>query len=109
MTLTLPGVTEADHHGRRSFRVDAGTVVATLWTEDQLNVLVGADLAHAASAQPGVELLHWGQRLSGVRVRLSVVEPALLEELLQGAWARRVPPASATGPSCTSSCSAPSP
>jgi hypothetical protein len=90
--LALPGVAEADHHGRRSFRVGAGKVVATLWTEDQLNVLVGSDLAHAASAQPGVQLLWWGEKLSGVRVQLSAVEPGLLDELLHDAWARRTPP-----------------
>ena len=57
--LALPGVTEADHHGRRSFRVGAGKVLATVWADDLLNVLVGEDLAHAVAAQPGVELLWW--------------------------------------------------
>jgi hypothetical protein len=89
--LALPGVTEADHHGRRSFRVGAGKVVATVWAEDQLNVLVGADLAHAVSAQPGIEQLWWGEKLSGVRVDLAVVDPALLDELLADAWSRRAP------------------
>jgi hypothetical protein len=91
--LALPGVTEADHHGRRSFRVGGGKVLATVWTDDVLNVMVGEDLAHAASAQPGVELLWWGQKLSGVRVELAVVDPALLEELLQDAWSLRGPAA----------------
>jgi hypothetical protein len=87
--LAMPGVTEADHHGRRSFRVGGGTVLATVWADDQLNVLVGEELAHAVSGQPGVEPLWWGRRLSGVRVTLSLVEPALLEQLLQEAWSRR--------------------
>jgi hypothetical protein len=89
----LPGVTEADHHGRRSFRVGGGKVLATVWTEGVLNVLVGEDLAHAVSAQPGVELLWWGKRLSGVRVELASLDPALLDELLHDAWARRAPAA----------------
>ena len=89
--LALTGVTEADHHGRRSFRVGGGKVLATVWTDGVLNVMVGEDLAHAASAQPGVELLWWGKQLSGVRVELAVVDPALLEELLHDAWARRAP------------------
>jgi hypothetical protein len=93
LALALPGVTEADHHGRRSFRVGAGKVIATVWTADQLNVLVGEDLAHAASGQPAVELLWWGKKLSGVRVTLSAVDPALVEELLQAAWASRAPAA----------------
>jgi hypothetical protein len=89
--LALPGVTEADHHGRRSFRVGTGKVLATVPADGVLNVMVGEDLAHAASAQPGVELLWWGQKLSGVRVELADVEPALLEELLHDAWGRRAP------------------
>ena len=91
--LALPGVTEADHHGRRSFRVGAGKVLATLWSADQLNVLVGEDLAHAVSAQPGVELLWWGKRLWGVRVTPAAVDPGLLGELVEAAWRRRAPAA----------------
>jgi hypothetical protein len=89
--LALPGVTEADHHGRRSFRVGGGKVLATVPADGVLNVMVGEDLAHAASAQPGVELLWWGKRLSGVRVTLADVQPALLEQLLHDAWSRRAP------------------
>ena len=91
--LALPGVTEADHHGRRSFRVGGGKVLATIPEDGVLNVMVGEDLAHAASAQPGVELLWWGQKLSGVRVELAAVDPALLDELLHDAWDRRAPAA----------------
>ena len=91
LALALPGVTEADHHGRRSFRVGAGKVLATVPEDDVLNVMVGEELAQAASAQPGVEPLWWGQRLSGVRVELAGVEPVLLEELLLDAWSRRAP------------------
>ena len=90
--LALPGVTEADHHGRRSFRVGGGTVLATVWADDQLNVLVGEEVAHAVDGQPGVEPLWWGKRLSGVRVTLSGVDPALLEDLLQQAWTHRTAP-----------------
>jgi hypothetical protein len=91
LALALPGVTEADHHGRRSFRVGAGKVLATVPADGALNVMVGEDLAHAVSAQPGVELLWWGPKLSGVRVELAAVDAALLDELLQDAWARRAP------------------
>jgi hypothetical protein len=90
--LALPGVTEADHHGRRSFRVGAGKVVATVPADGVLNVMVGEDLARAVTAD-GVELLWWGSKLSGVRVELAVVDPALLEELLEDAWSRRAPAA----------------
>ena len=91
--LALPGVTEADHHGRRSFRVGGGKVLATIPSAGLLNVMVGEDLAQAVSAQPGVRLLMWGQRLSGVQVELATVDPDLLDELLHDAWARRAPAA----------------
>jgi hypothetical protein len=89
--LALPGVTEADHHGRRSFRVGGGRVVATVPADGVLNVMVGDDLAHAASAQPGIELLWWGKKLSGVRVELADVDPDLLDALVDDAWRRRAP------------------
>ena len=91
--LALPGVTEADHHGRRSFRVGGGKVLATVWSDGVLDVMVGEDLAHAVSAQPGVELLWWGKQLYGVRVELARVDPGMLDELLHDAWTRRAPAA----------------
>ena len=87
--LALPGVTEADHHGRRSFRVAGTKVLATMPDDGVLNVMVADDLAHAVCTQPGVRLLMWGQRLSGVRVELAEIDPDLLEELLHDAWSRR--------------------
>ena len=91
--LALPGVTEADHHGRRSFRVGGGKVVATVPADGVLNVMVGEDLARAVTSGDarGVELLWWGRRLSGVRVELAGVDPDLLDELLEDAWRRRAP------------------
>ena len=93
LALALPAVTEADHHGRRSFRVGAGKVLATVPEDGVLNVMVGEDVARTASAQPGVALLWWGEKLSGVRVELAGVDPALLEDLLLEAWTRRAPAA----------------
>lgn len=68
-------------------------MLATVPGDGVLNVMVGEDLAHAVAAQPGVELLWWGRRLSGVRVELEPADPALVEELLHDAWARRAPAA----------------
>ncbi len=89
--LALPGVTEADHHGRRSFRVGAGRVLATVPADGVLNVLVGAELAAAVCAQPGVAPLTWGASTPGVQVDLAVVDPGLLDELLHAAWSSRAP------------------
>jgi hypothetical protein len=93
--LALPGVTEAGHHGRRSFRVGGGKVVATVPAAAVLNVMIGEDLARAVTAgdQAGVQLLRWGRRISGVRVELAAVDPALFEELAADAWSRRAPAA----------------
>ena len=91
--LALPGVTEADHHARRSFRVGAGKVLATVPADGVLNVLVGAELAEVWAGRPGVALLSWGARTPGVTVDLAVVDPALVEELLHAAWVRRAPAA----------------
>ena len=93
--LALPGVTEADHHGRRSFRVGGGKVVATVPDVGVLDVMVDEDLARAVTSgrAAGVELLWWGRTLSGVRVRLAEVDPGLLDELVEDAWSRRAPAA----------------
>ena len=91
--LALPGVTEADHHGRRSFRVGGGKVVATVPDDGVLNVMVGEEVARAVTSGPaaGVELLWWGQKVSGVRVELAAVDPDLLDGLVDDAWRRRAP------------------
>ena len=89
LALALPEVTEADHHGRPSFRLGTA-VLATLWDEDTLNVLVGESEARAAEGGP-CSLLWWGRRLSGVRVDLAAADPALVADLLAEAWARRAP------------------
>ena len=91
--LALPGTYEADHHGRRSFRVGDGRVLATVPDDGVLNVMVDDDLARSADGAPGVQLLWWGKRLSGVAVTLADVDPALLEELVEAAWRRRSPAA----------------
>jgi hypothetical protein len=93
MLLALPGVTEADHHGRRSFRVGGGTVVATLPEDGVLNVMVADELATAVTSggADGVALLWWGRKLSGVRVELADVDPGVLDELVEDAWRRRAP------------------
>jgi hypothetical protein len=91
--LALPGTYEADHHGRRSFRVGDGKVVATVPEDGVLNVLVDDDRARSAAGASGIGLLWWGQRLSGVRVEVADVEAGLLEELVEAAWLRRAPAA----------------
>jgi len=89
LALALPEVTEADHHGRPSFRLGT-TVLATLWAPGILNVMLGESEARAAEGG-AVSLLWWGKRLSGVQVDLAAVDEATVADLLEEAWTRRAP------------------
>jgi hypothetical protein len=89
----LPGVTEADHHGRPSFRVGGTPVLASVPEDGVVNLMVGDEVARAAAGRPGVELLWWGSRLSGVRVEPAAVDPAVFEELAEAAWRHKAPAA----------------
>ncbi|MGY1717382.1 hypothetical protein ACI78R_23195 [Geodermatophilus sp. SYSU D01106] len=89
LALALPEVTEADHHGRPSFRLGTA-VLATLWAPGILNVMVGESEARAAEGG-AVSLLWWGKRLYGVQVDLTAADEALVADLLEEAWTRRAP------------------
>jgi hypothetical protein len=91
LALALPEVSEADHHGRASFRLGT-SVLATVPDEDGLNVMLGESEARAAEAEsPACSLLWWGKKLSGVRVELAAADAALVRDLLEEAWRRRAP------------------
>jgi hypothetical protein len=91
LALGFPETSEQDHHGRPSFRV-GGRIFATLWAPGLLNVMAGEERIVAAVEQaPGVcSPVHWGKRLSAVRVELAAAEPDLVEALLHAAWSRVV-------------------
>ena len=89
LALELPEVVEQDHHGRPSFRL-GGRVLATLWDDGALNVMVGESEARAAEGG-ACSLLWWGRQLSGVRVDLAAADEALVSGLLEEAWTRRAP------------------
>lgn len=92
VALGLPEVTEADHHGRASYRL-GGKVLATVPDEDALNVMLAEPEARAAAHEhpQACALLWWGRQLSGVRVDLGRAGPELVAELLTEAWHRRAP------------------
>jgi hypothetical protein len=92
LALALPGVIEADHHGRPSFRV-AGAIFATLWSDRTLNAMLDEDgIRTAVNDLPAAcSECWWGRRLRAVQIDLDVVTAAQLAELLADAWERKAP------------------
>jgi len=90
LALAQPDAVEADHHGRRSFRV-GGRIFATLWDETHMNVMLDEDgIRTAVADRPEVcAEVWWGRRLAAVRVDLTLADPRLVTELLADAWERR--------------------
>jgi len=90
LALSLDGAVEQDHHGRPSFRVN-GKIFATLWTDEQLKVMLPGDRIEqvVADEQERCEPVHWGKRLAAVRLHLPAADAAFVEALLAEAWQRR--------------------
>jgi YjbR len=87
LALALDGTVEQPHHQRTSFRVD-GRIFATM-DDLGVNVMLDEEPAREAATDPGVELLWWGRKLSGVRVLLTNADRDVVAELLDDAWQRR--------------------
>jgi hypothetical protein len=87
LALALDGAIEQDHHGRPSFRI-AGKIFATLWDDQQMNVMLDEDgVLTTVQAHPGTcGEVWWGKRLHAVSVDLSRVDHELLADLLTDAW-----------------------
>lgn len=89
--LALPQVGEEPHHALLSWRVE-GRIFATFPLDgSELRVFVdperAVELAEAAPDQ--AELLYWGAKVAGLRLRLGAVERAWAEGVLGEAWSRR--------------------
>ena len=81
-----------DHHGRPSYRVQ-GKIFATLWNDQQMNVMLDEDGTRTAveSAPDACEEVWWGKRLAAVAVTLPLTDPESLAELLADAWEHKAP------------------
>ena len=92
LALRLPDAIEQDHHGRPSFRV-AGKIFATLWDENQMNVMLDqGGILTAVQNQPEIRReVWWGKRLSAVSVNLAYANPDTLADLLTDAWEAKSP------------------
>src|SRR3954454_14009715 len=91
LALSFAGAAEQDHHGRPSFRVN-GKIFATLWTDEQLNVMLpGERIEQVVADEPErCEAVWWGKRPAAVGVQLPLADAGLVEALLAEAWQRRV-------------------
>lgn len=92
IALGLPEVAEQEQHGRPSFRV-RGKIFATLWTPDQVNVMVDARVVYAAAKRhpKACQPFQWGGRTAALGIDLRHVPPAFLEEALREAWRQQAP------------------
>jgi SAM-dependent methyltransferase len=90
--MALPEVVEHDHHGRPSFRV-AGRILATLWDEEHMNVMLDEPgIRTAVEAWPGIcQEFWWGKRLRAAHVDLGLADEHLIRELLADAWEGKAP------------------
>ncbi len=93
LALSLPEVTEAPHFDMASFRV-RGKIFVTVPPEGtRLHVFIdpleveGYVAQHPAAFEP----LHWGGRLSELRVSLAATPAAVLAEVIEEAWRRTAP------------------
>lgn len=91
LALALPEATEADHHGRPSFRV--GKIFATLPDDRHLNAMLDHDgILTAVQAHPDCcSEQWWGKRLAAVHVDLDHADETLVADLLADAWEHKAP------------------
>ena len=93
LALALPGTTEQPHFDLTSFRVGTKIFATVPPGQDVVHVFVADELAQALAQEhaESVELLWWGKKLSGVRVRLAAADAELVQELITEAWLRKAP------------------
>ena len=92
LAIELAGAVEQDHHGRVSFRV-GGKIFATLWSNEQMNVMLDeGGILTAVGDEPGTcAPVHWGKRLAAVGVSLPSARSEYLAQLLREAWELKAP------------------
>jgi hypothetical protein len=92
LALSLPEVTEQDHHGMNSFRV-RNKIFATVPDADHMRIMVDEPeiLAAVAEDPASCEAMYWGKRLACVVVNVRRARVQLLRELLTESWLRKAP------------------
>lgn len=93
LAMALPEVTEEPHFQYTSWRVK-GKIFATAPPEgDVVHIFLDEHETRAAADEaPAVcELLPWGKKIAGLRVKLKAAKPADVGEWLAAAWRRKAP------------------
>jgi hypothetical protein len=93
LALSMPEVTEQPHFDMSSFRVRGKIFVTVPPGGTRLHVFIDPLKVEGYVAQDpaAFEPLHWGKRLSGLRVTLAATPEASLAELIEEAWRRKAP------------------
>ena len=91
LALALPEAHEAPHFDLTSFRVGTKIFATAPPEGDVVRIFVDESEARACVAEglTGVELLLWGQKVSGVSVSLATADAGRVAELLEESWRRR--------------------
>jgi hypothetical protein len=93
IALSFPGVEEGTSYGTPAFRV-AKKFIARLW-EDGQTLVIRIDIAHREillAADPATFFItdHY-RKYPAILVRLAVVHPAQLRDLIEESWRRSAP------------------
>lgn len=93
VALSLPETGESPHFESTSFRVRGKIFVTVPPDEEHVHVFVDEDETAAAVERfpHAYEVLVWGKKQWGVKVRLAVAPAADLVELVEEAWRRKAP------------------
>ena len=93
LALALPNAHEAPHFDLTSFRVGSKIFATAPLVGDVVRIFVDESEARAcvAEALPGVEMVNWGEKVSGVSLVLAPADPDRVAELLEDSWRRRAP------------------
>ena len=93
IALALPEVTEAPHFDYSAFRVKDKIFVTVPPDQQHLHVRVDEQerLLALAVHPDGIEPLHWGKQIWGVRVDLRRADPQAVAHLIRAAWRHRAP------------------
>ena len=91
LALDLPGAHEEPHFDLTSFRVGTKIFATAPPGGDELRIFVDEGEARASAEEDPAtfEVLMWGQKVSGVSVRLAAADTERVAELLEESWRRR--------------------